>query len=130
MNMYFRKCQHPNVVRLYACDAENLVIVSEFVEGGNLEQRLQSGTVPLADRLNMALDVARGMSWYAKYKKTRIYFANWGCRLAHEDRIGPNFVHRDLKPQNLLLEGNMIKICDFGLAVRYKFHSNIQTLIF
>ena len=30
----------------------------------------------------------------------------------HEKRI----MHRDLKPQNILLEGDEIKICDFGFA--------------
>ena len=30
----------------------------------------------------------------------------------HEKRI----MHRDLKPQNILLEGDEIKLCDFGFA--------------
>lgn len=31
-----------------------------------------------------------------------------------------NFVHRDLKPDNILLKAGQIKICDFGLAVYCK----------
>jgi fused-like protein len=30
----------------------------------------------------------------------------------HEHRV----IHRDLKPQNILLQGEQIKLCDFGFA--------------
>lgn len=37
-----------------------------------------------------------------------------GVRFLHDKGV----MHRDLKPENVLLGGNEVKICDFGLAVR------------
>ena len=38
------------------------------------------------------------------------------------------YCHRDLKPQNLLVNGNIIKIGDFGLAVKIQ-HENLESYI-
>lgn len=32
------------------------------------------------------------------------------------NRIKPSLIHRDLKPQNILLKGGKVKICDFGIS--------------
>jgi len=68
---------------------------SELVEGGDLRQRLGDGSLPLKKSIEIAEQVAAGLS------------------AAHERGI----IHRDLKPENILLtRSGEAKIADFGLA--------------
>ncbi len=71
-------------------------IVFEFVSGENLKQLVvRSGPLPVERALELAIQVARGLAF------------------AHEK----GFVHRDVKPQNVLLNGNgEAKVTDFGIA--------------
>ena len=98
---------HPNIVQIYEIgEAEGRPFFSlEFVEGGNLAQRLR-GSDPLPPRPagRLIADLARGVD------------------AAHRQGV----VHRDLKPANVLLAGLPAapieectpKITDFGLAKR------------
>ena len=100
-----KKLRHPNIVQFMgACSKPpNLCIVTQYVHRGSLFKLLHRSercpTVNLDERrrLQMALDVARGMN----YLHT--------CR--------PPVIHRDLKSPNLLVDKDMtIKVCDFGLS--------------
>ncbi|KAG7671439.1 hypothetical protein KSW81_003576 [Nannochloris sp. 'desiccata'] len=100
-----KKLRHPNIVQFMgACSKPpNLCIVTQYVTRGSLFKLLHRSegalTVNMDERrrLQMALDVARGMN----YLHT--------CR--------PPVIHRDLKSPNLLVEKDMtIKVCDFGLS--------------
>ena len=100
-----KKLRHPNIVQFMgACTKPpHLCIVTQFVPRGSLFKmlhRAQPGALANLDerrRLQMALDVCRGMN----YLHT--------CR--------PPVIHRDLKSPNLLVEKDMtIKVCDFGLS--------------
>jgi serine/threonine protein kinase len=89
---------HPNIVA--ALDAEQAgathFLVTEYVEGINLYQRLQQrGRLPIEQACDCARQAALG--------------------LQHAFERG--LVHRDVKPHNLMLtpEGQ-VKILDFGLA--------------
>src|SRR5581483_10745311 len=67
----------------------------EFVEGGNLSQRLNGNPLPAAQAAQIAEQLARAIE------------------VAHAHHI----VHRDLKPSNILLTSDgQPKITDFGLA--------------
>ena len=71
-------------------------IVFEYVDGENLKQLVErDGPLPVEQALELAIEVARGLAF------------------AHEK----GFVHRDVKPQNVLLNGNgEAKVTDFGIA--------------
>lgn len=88
---------HPNIVTVYELlvEAKQPFIVMEYVEGETLRQRLDRLTLSPSDFFRIAEEIAEGV------------------RTAH--RVGA--VHRDLKPDNILLnrEGQ-VKIVDFGLA--------------
>ncbi|HEX6819568.1 MAG TPA: Stk1 family PASTA domain-containing Ser/Thr kinase [Ktedonobacterales bacterium] len=94
--------QHPNIVQVfdYGQSAENYYIVMEFVEGVDLRRYLKRHGILSADRaIEIARDVALGLG------------------AAHRRGI----VHRDVKPQNVLLnDEGMVKLTDFGIASMYK----------
>ena len=89
---------HPNIVTVIdrGEHGDRQFIVFEFVDGENLKQLVQrSGPLPVATALELGIQVARGLGF------------------AHEQGL----VHRDVKPQNVLLNGNgEAKVTDFGIA--------------
>ena len=90
---------HPNVVRVYDFGHDpdgRPFIVMEYVEGGSLAEALaRDGALSPARVLAVARDCCAGLAY------------------AH----AAGLVHRDLKPQNLLLDPDCrVKIADFGIA--------------
>ncbi|KAF5454025.1 hypothetical protein F2P56_023723 [Juglans regia] len=108
-----RECQiisgikHRNLVRLLgsAWSSQFKAIVLEYVGNGNLEQHLyphgleiDSCELKLRCRLGIALDIAHGLQYL------------------HEDCLA-QVVHFDLKPQNVLLDNDMVAhVADFGIG--------------
>jgi eukaryotic-like serine/threonine-protein kinase len=92
------RLSHPNIVTVIdrGDDGGRQYIVFEHVEGENLKQLVvRSGRLPVRQALELALAVADGLAF------------------AHDRGL----VHRDVKPQNVLLssEGE-VKVTDFGIA--------------
>lgn len=92
------RLSHPNIVTVIdrGDDDGRQYIVFEHVEGENLKELvLRSGRLPVRQALELTLHIADGLSF------------------AHEHGL----VHRDVKPQNVLLssEGE-VKVTDFGIA--------------
>lgn len=86
---------HPNIVTVHDIDEAGDAIVMEYVEGGNLEERLRRGPLPAPEALRIADEVLRGLE------------------RVHAEGI----YHRDLKPANILLtKDGQAKIADFGIA--------------
>ena len=90
---------HPNVVRVYDSGQDDdcrPYIVMEYVEGGSLADALaRDGALSPARVVAVARDCCSGLAY------------------AH----AAGLVHRDLKPQNLLLDlDGRVKIADFGIA--------------
>jgi serine/threonine protein kinase len=88
---------HPLIVPLYdSGDAGGvLYYVMPFVEGESLFERLErEKRLPLDDALRIAHDVADALGY------------------AH----GRGVLHRDVKPENILLAGGHALVADFGLA--------------
>jgi len=88
---------HPNIVTLFDMGRaeQGPYLVFELLRGQTLAARLAQGSLPVAEALRIAAEVAKG--------------------LAHAH--GQGVVHRDLKPENVFLcEDGQVKILDFGLA--------------
>lgn len=88
---------HPNIVTIYELGQEGSThyIAMELVEGRTLREVLVSGRLPMRKAIEIAAQVAEGLT------------------KAHEAGI----THRDLKPENLMLsDDGFAKILDFGLA--------------
>ncbi len=91
------KLQHPHIVPVLDSGIEHGVpfYVMPFIDGETLEQRLtRTGALPVEEAIEIACEVLDGL----------IY--------AHS--IG--FVHRDVKPSNVLLSHGHAQLADFGIA--------------
>ena len=77
-------------------DAGQPYIVFEYVEGENLKERIRRlGRLPIAESVAYAIEIASALG------------------AAHARQI----VHRDVKPQNVLIdEEGTVKVTDFGIA--------------
>src|SRR5262245_10717813 len=87
---------HPHICALYDVGAENGVdfLVMEYLEGETLAQRLSHGALKTELVLRYAIQIANALD------------------KAHRQ----GFVHRDLKPGNIMLTRTGVKLLDFGLA--------------
>ena len=91
------RLQHPHIVPiLNAGEMDGLPFYTmPLVEGESLRVRLvRAGAMPVADVVSIVRDVARALDY------------------AH----GQGVIHRDIKPDNILLAGESATVTDFGIA--------------
>jgi len=89
--------QHPHILPVLSAGARGdlLYYVMPYLEGESLRHRLQAeGRLPIEDCLTILRDVADALAF------------------AH----AAGFVHRDVKPGNILLQGGHAVLTDFGVA--------------
>jgi tetratricopeptide (TPR) repeat protein len=88
--------QHPHIVPVLTAGEFDGVpyYTMPFVEGESLRERIMRGPVPLTEAINLLRDVARALAY------------------AHEHGV----VHRDIKPDNVLISGGSAAVADFGIA--------------
>ena len=95
--------KHPNVVQvLFVNDGTSSdigpYVVMDYVSGGTLAEffhsnRQASTLIPMSRAIEMMIDLAQGAM-----------------------AINQKLIHRDIKPDNILIEGNTLKIGDFGIS--------------
>ena len=89
---------HPNIVTVIdrGEDGGRQFIVFEYIAGENLKQVVErTGPLPVRQVLELAIQIGRGLAF------------------AHSAGL----IHRDVKPQNVLLNGDgEAKVTDFGIA--------------
>ena len=91
------RLRHPNIVPMYdSGDADGvLYFVMPYEDGLSLRQRMdQHGALPATEYVSVLRDVARALAY------------------AHEQGV----VHRDVKPDNVMLSGRAAVVTDFGIA--------------
>jgi serine/threonine-protein kinase len=88
--------QHPHILPLLDSGEAGgfLYYVMPFIEGESLRERLGHGELPVSDAIRILAEVADA--------------------LAHAHAHG--VVHRDIKPDNVLLSGRHALVADFGVA--------------
>lgn len=91
------KLNHPNIVTVHdfgQSDGRHF-IVSEYIEGQTLRQKLKESPPDIPQIIAIALQVASAL------------------KAAH----AANIIHRDIKPENIMLrEDGVVKVLDFGIA--------------
>src|SRR6202051_755229 len=83
---------HPHICTLY--DVGPNYLVMEFVEGELLSKIVERGPLPLDKALSYAVQIVDALA------------------SAHAKGV----IHRDLKPGNIIITRNGVKVLDFGLA--------------
>lgn len=89
---------HPNIVSVYDVGEENGInyIVMELLESRTLKDYVEEkGALSTEETLKISMQIASGLE------------------AAHKEHI----IHRDIKPQNIVLNRNLVaKVTDFGIA--------------
>jgi serine/threonine protein kinase len=95
--------RHPNIVALleYNLDGATPWLMYEYVEGGTLAELIERWhDLTPANRFDRAVPIIHAVS----------------SALAKCHRVDPPIVHRDMKPQNVLMDGSVPRIADFGIG--------------
>lgn len=91
------RVMHPHLVTLHDMGEDErvgLYLVFEYVEGPTLKQRVAEGALPPTDAAKIAEELGAALT------------------TAHEAGI----LHRDVKPENVILSKKGAKVADFGIA--------------
>ncbi|CAM9002597.1 unnamed protein product [Rhodiola kirilowii] len=109
------KIRHKNLLKVISCCSsldfrgnDFMALVYELMPNGNLDSWLHESTsLKLEQRLDIAIDIASALDYL-------------------HNHCVPQIAHCDLKPSNVLLDGDMVAhVGDFGLAKLLRGPSNV-----
>ena len=104
---------HPNILTIFGFDSDDGInlLVSEYVEGETLRERIRRGPVNVPEAVGIANQILSALD------------------AAH----GAGIIHRDIKPENIMIRADgLVKVLDFGLAkstVKIKPEEDAKTLL-
>lgn len=88
---------HPNIITIHEIGESDgrRFIATEYIDGRTLKDVMSSDVLPLGDMLDIAMQIASAL----------------------EEAHSAGIVHRDIKPDNIMLRPNgLVKVLDFGVA--------------
>ncbi|OHT09573.1 CAMK family protein kinase [Tritrichomonas foetus] len=93
----FQELDHPKIIHFYEMfECNNRInIVMELAQDGSLIEMIEHGKIDLAKSQDIFIQIVEGINYLHNTKKV---------------------VHRDLNAENILFNGNEVKICDFGFS--------------
>ena len=97
---HIAKLDHPNIIRIIDVFDENSTsyYVMEYIEGGSLDNKLGTTGLSMSEATRYILQVAEALKYIHK----------------------KNIAHLDIKPSNIMLNGNdEIVLIDFGVSKQY-----------
>lgn len=94
--LWERASGHSNVLPIIDADIYDgqVVIVSEYANGGSLDDKLKQGKLSIEKAVEMTIGILRGLEFL------------------HSREI----IHRDIKPANILLQNDIPRLADFGIS--------------
>ena len=107
---HIAKLDHPNIIRIIDVFDENSTsyYVMEYIEGGSLSNKLGTTGLSMSEATRYIFQVAETLEYIHK----------------------KNIAHLDIKPSNIMLNGNdEIVLIDFGVSKQYDFSTGGQTSV-
>lgn len=97
--MILQQLHHDNIIKLYEYkfDGDYIFLVTEYCNNNDLSIWMKQEHT-IEEKIDIIKQITNGIHYL------------------HEHRI----LHRDIKPQNILLHNGLIKICDFGFSLMIK----------
>ncbi len=102
------RLDHPNIVKILDSGEQGDIhyLVTEYVPGVSLAQYLKAKRLEIAELMAIMVKVSEAITF------------------AHRNGI----VHRDIKPANVIVDGDAVKVLDFGLAQITGMDAGLTTL--
>lgn len=93
----------PNIISIIEADEfeEYIYVVSEFADGGSLENQMTGNPFPIEKAVTIIMEILSGLNSLHQMA----------------------FVHRDVKPANILIRRGVYCLADFGISREMKAHS-------